>query len=56
MFNEKLRNKKSYSKRKKERKKERKNGIKKETKEKRGKHIDQWLIALHRMNTLSFYL
>ena len=50
MFNEKLRNKKSYSQRKKERKKkrkkERKNGIKKETKEERGKHIDQWHIRI----------
>ena len=46
MFNEKLRNKKSYSQRKKERKKERKNRIKKETKEERGKHIDQWYICI----------
>ena len=46
MFNEKLRNKKSYSQRKKERKKERKNRIKKETKEERGKHIDQWYIRI----------
>ena len=46
MFNEILRNKKSYSQRKKERKKERKNGIKKETKEEKGKHIDQWYIRI----------
>ena len=42
MFNEKLRNTKSYS----QREKERKNGIKKETKEERGKHIDQWYIRI----------
>ena len=42
MFNEKLRNKKPYT--KKERKEERKNGIKNETKEERGTYIDQWYI------------
>ena len=52
-------NKKSYSQREKERKKqrkkkERKNGRRK--KETKKEHIDQWLIALHRMKTMLFHL
>ena len=53
MFNEKIDlKKKVLFKKKKERKKERK----KETKKERGKHIDRWLIALHKIKTLSFHL
>ena len=49
-------NKKSYSQRRKERKKKREDGIKKERKEERENHIDQWFIALHKTNTLSFHI
>ena len=50
MFNEKLRNTKSYS----QREKERKNGIKKRKKE--GNILINGTFALHKMNTLSFHL